>query len=136
MRETRTPAFISLQRDCGPPSVSFFEKFCETRTSVAYRVHPVGEVLEETGLRSFSERPVTSVSPVVERNASRCSLGDVSSKNSLRVYWVLELVVGDGVATDCGAKLLLMRMTLSGVKFTIATRIFQSSPSRTTIAAQ
>ena len=127
MRETRTPAFITLQRDCGPPSVSLFEKFCETRTSVAYRVHPVGELREETGLRCFSERPVTSVSPVVERNASRCSLGDVSSKNSLRIYWVL----GDGVAADCGAKLLLMSMTLSVAAFPAITRIFQSSPSRT-----
>ena len=76
------------------------------------------------------EKSSTDVS-VVERKPSRCSLGDVSTKNSLRVDWVLGLAVGDGVAAGCCAKLLLMSNTLSGVAFPAITRIFQSSPSRT-----
>jgi hypothetical protein len=82
-------------------------------------------------LRGFSERPVTPVSPVAERNASRCSLGDVSSKNSLRVYWVPRLAVGDGVVAACGAKIWWVRIILSEVGIEAAIRIFQSSPSRT-----
>ena len=58
-------------------------------------------------------------------------LSDLSSKNSLRVYWSPGLAVGDAVAAGCGAKLLLMRSTLSGVVFQASTRIFQSSASRT-----
>ena len=63
-------------------------------------------------------------------------LSDLSSKNSLRVYWVLGLAVGDDVAAGCGAKFLLMSMTLSGVTFTVAIRTFQSSASRTKIIDQ
>ena len=54
-----------------------------------------------------------SVSPVAERTPPDAP-SNLSSKNSLRVYWVLGLAVGDGVAAGCGAKLLLMSMTLSG----------------------
>jgi hypothetical protein len=38
----------------------------------------------------------------------------ISSRRPLRVYWWLGLAVGDGVTAGCGAKLLLMSMTLSG----------------------
>ena len=67
----------------------------------------------------------------VRKKPSRCSLGDVLSRNSLRVYWALGLAVGDGVAAGCGAKLWWMRRTLSEVVFQIHMRIFQSSASRT-----
>ena len=45
------------------------------------------------------------------------------------------LAVGDGVAAGCGAKLLLISSQVSGVEFHIPIRTFQSSPSRTEIAA-
>jgi hypothetical protein len=44
-----------------------------------------------------------SVSPVAERTPAD-ALSDLSSKNSLRVYWALGLAVGDRIAAGCGAR--------------------------------
>jgi hypothetical protein len=46
-------------------------------------------------------------------------------------YLLLGVVVGDGVAAGCGAKLWWMSRTLSGLVFVSAIRTFQSSASRT-----
>jgi len=62
---------------------------------------------------------------------SRKRIFIVSSWPTLRVYWVLGLAVGDGVAAASGAKLWWMRMILSGLVIEAHIRFFQSSPSRT-----
>ena len=77
-----------------------------------------------------------SALPPFRKFLSGFALESVRSHPCRRVYWVLGLAVGDGVAAGCGAKLLSMSMTLSGVVFPEATRIFQSSLSRTKIIHQ
>src|SRR6516165_7362199 len=76
-------------------------------------------LLISVGFRSISVKTcflrVASDIRVAGRTKKRLPmlLSDLSSKNSLRVYWALGLAVGDGVVAGCGAKLRVVSMTLS-----------------------
>jgi hypothetical protein len=64
-----------------------------------------------TTFRRYRIEPWVSVNPIGE---------NVLSKNSLRVYWLLGLAVGDAAGAG------------GGVTFEQSIRMFQSSPSRIT----